>query len=257
MCILFIALGQHPRYPLIVAANRDEEFSRPSQTARYWEDEPDIYGGRDLRAGGTWLAVSKAGRLAAITNLRAPDLYRDDAKSRGGLIPDYLLEPNTELFRARLQRNRQQYNPFNLMFGDINRLTVFDSVNGHFTALDKGFHSVSNGPVDDYWPKMSRGVSLLEAHIAQRPDKALDTERLFADMCDSTQADETVLPHTGIGLEAEKHLSSIFIPGDDYGTRTTSLLTFDGNEMVFHERDYDAGAQLRHNHREIIRLVGG
>ncbi len=254
MCILFIALGQHPRYPLIVAANRDEEFSRPSQTAAYWADQPDIYGGRDLRAGGTWLAVSKAGKLAALTNLRELELYRDDAKSRGELIPDYLLEPSVDDFRERLQGNRNQYNPFNLIFGDMSCLTVFDSVKGHYTPLEKGFHSVSNGPVDDYWPKMSRGVSLLEAHVAQRPDKELDIERLFKDMCDSIQADETVLPQTGIGMEAEKRLSSIFIRGEDYGTRTTSILTFDGEQLVFHERDYGPDSALRHEHREAIQL---
>jgi len=255
MCILFLALGQHPQYPLIVAANRDEEFSRPSQSAGFWKDEPTIYGGRDLKAGGTWLAVNRSGLFSAITNLREPSLYRDDAESRGHLIPEYLCSQSLPKFRQTLQNNRLNYNPYNLIFGSIGELTVFNSVKNSFTCLEKGFHSVSNGPVDDYWPKMSRGVSLLEAHVKSRVNQDLDINALFADMLDTTQADESVLPETGIGLEVEKHLSSIFISGDSYGTRTTSILVFDGKQLHFHERDYGPFAKLQRENTQQINIA--
>ncbi len=254
MCILFVALAEHPRYPLIVAANRDEEFARPSASANFWSDFPDIYGGRDLQAGGTWLAVNKAGRFAAITNLRMPHLYKDAAISRGGLIPDYLNCGSVEQFKNRLSATHKCYNPFNLMFGTMHELTVYNSATNTFVSLGKGFHSVSNGPVDDYWPKMSRGVGLLEAHVLERTDRELDVEKLLEDMRDTTQADETLLPHTGVGVEFEKLLSSIFIRGDTYGTRTTSVLVFDRCSLEFHEVDYDAQANSRHRSHQLIEL---
>ncbi len=254
MCILFVALGEHPRYPLIVAANRDEEFARPSEAAQFWSDFPDIYGGRDLQAGGTWLAVNKAGRIAAITNLRMPHLYKDHAISRGGLIPDYLNCESVEEFKEQLRDNHHLYNPFNLMFGSMDELTVYNSATNTFVNLGQGFHSVSNGPVDDYWPKMSRGVSLLEEHVLERTDGDLDINRLVADMRDTTQADETLLPQTGVGVEFEKLLSSIFIEGDSYGTRTTSVLTFDRQSLSFYEVDYDATANSRHTSKQLIEL---
>ncbi|MFK7732883.1 MAG: NRDE family protein [Pseudomonadales bacterium] len=254
MCILFVALGEHPRYPLIVAANRDEEFARPSETARFWSDSPDIYGGRDLLAGGTWLAVNKTGRIAAITNLRMPNLYKDNPISRGGLIPDYLRCESEVQFKEQLCDTHHLYNPFNLMFGTMNELTVYNSATNTFVSLGRGFHSVSNGPLDDYWPKMSRGVSLLETHVLERTDRELDIERLIGDMRDTTQADETLLPQTGVGVEFEKLLSSIFIEGDRYGTRTTSVLTFDRQSLTFYEVDYDATANSRHNSKQLIEL---
>lgn len=238
MCILFIALGEHPRYPLIVAANRDEEFARPSREAHYWQESPNIYGGRDLQAGGSWLAVNHAGEIAAITNLRMPELYRQDARSRGELVSQFLDRQSDTDFRQGLERNRQLYNPFNLLFGSAARLQVFNSASGRFATLAKGFHAVSNGPVDDVWPKMSRGVSLLETHVMDRTDRELDLDRLFNDMFDTTEADASLLPETGVGLEVEKRLSSIFIVGDGYGTRTTSVLCFGADSIAFYERNY-------------------
>lgn len=250
-----MALGEHPNYPLIVAANRDEEFARPSLQAGFWSDFPDIYGGRDMQAGGTWLAVNTAGRFAAITNLRMPHLYKETAISRGDLIPKYLNCESVSQFKEELRNTHQSYNPFNLMFGNMSELTVYNSATNTFVSLGKGFHSVSNGPVDDYWPKMSLGVSLLEAHVLERTDRELDIERLLNDMRDTTQADETLLPHTGVGVEFEKLLSSIFIEGDSYGTRTTSVLTFDSHHLEFHELDYDANATKRHQSRQRIELA--
>lgn len=257
MCILFLAVGQHPRYPLVLAANRDERFDRPSALADYWQGAEHIYGGRDLEAGGSWLAVNRCGQIAAITNQRRVDLLRDDARSRGELVPEWLSGVDEVNFRSAMRARAGDYNPFNLLYGDCRQLSIFDSVRSRFMLVDKGFHSLSNGPMDDYWPKMSRGVSLLEQHVSDSAGGEIDTERLFTDMRDATKADDTVLPDTGVGVDIERHLSSIFITGDsEYGTRTTSLLLWDGTELRFLERDYFPDGQL-HSDREERIIVSG
>ncbi len=242
MCILFVALGVHRRFPLVIAANRDEQFARPSANADYWPEHADIFGGRDLLAGGSWLAVSRAGRVAAITNIRNPALTRDGALSRGEWVRRYLQCASDAGLREQLVAEGKRYNPFNLLFGDQHGLQVYNSVTESVVDLTPGYHALSNGPVDDYWPKMSRGVALLEQHLEQRTE-TLDVEQILEIMRDATQADDHLLPQTGVGLEAERQLSSIFIAGEEYGTRTTSLLYFSATQVGFHEQQYGPHGQ--------------
>ena len=237
MCILFIAIRQHPQYPLIIAANRDEFFARPSRAAHYWDDAPNILAGRDLQAGGSWLGINKDGQIAAVTNLRAPELIKSDAHSRGELVARYLRDDSDmEHYQAFLASQYSAFSPFNLLFGDTRELLVFSSFAPETKPLATGFHSISNGLPSDYWPKMSRGVKLLEQCILQPGE--LDIEQLLEVMRDKTEAPDASLPATGISRAAEKRLSPIFISGADYGTRTTTLLLCEQERMRLLEYNY-------------------
>lgn len=236
MCILFIAVNQHPQFPLIVAANRDEYHARPAQALHSWQDKAGIIAGRDLQAGGTWLGLHQQGRFAALTNIRRPDLIRDEAPSRGDLVVDALESEDSGDY-GRSLRAGSQHNPYNLVFGDIQRLYVYSSVKRELSLLDTGFHSISNGEPDAAWPKMQRGVQMLEQAVAA---KKLEESALLAMMRDNTRAPDRFLPNTGVGIEAERLLSPIYIEGEDYGTRTTSLLFLNQHSYRFLEQNYNA-----------------
>ncbi len=237
MCILFIAIEQHPQYPLIIAANRDEFFARPSRAAHFWADAPNVLAGRDMQAGGSWLGVNKAGDIAAVTNLRLSEPIRADARSRGELVARYLRrDESREQYCEFIASEYAAFGPFNFLFGDAQQLFLFSSLAPECKPLSPGFHAISNGLPEDYWPKMSRGVSLLE-HCILQPGE-LDIKQLLAVMSDKTEADDASLPATGISRAAEKRLSPIFISGDDYGTRTTSLLLREPGQTQLIEYNY-------------------
>ncbi len=238
MCILFVAIEQHPEYPLIIAANRDEFFNRPSRGLHYWEDYPNILAGRDMLAGGSWLGVNYNDRVAAVTNIRRPDLIRDDARSRGGLIARYLRDDDSDAaFSKFLQDEADEYNPFNLLFGDRHQLMVFNSTEKTLQKLTAGYHAISNGDLDDPWPKMSRGTLAITELISD--NKELRSSEFIRLMRDSTQADVQSLPNTGVSKTLELKLSSIFIESDQvYGTRSTSILFFGKKQLDFHEVNY-------------------
>jgi len=247
MCILFIAIEQHPDFPLIITANRDEYHGRASQSLHQWQDHDGIVAGRDLQAGGTWLGVNQAGEFAAITNFRTAKAPNPAAVSRGELVVKALSskssDPATEKrrFDQELDLNHHRYNPFNLVYGDIKGLQAWDYQAGARRPLSKGFHSVSNGPIDDLWPKMANGVSEVGALISRQSD--LDPSMLMKMMRDETQAPENQLPNTGIAPEQEQLLSSIFIKGENYGTRTTTVLLFERNKLNMIETNFNADAE--------------
>ncbi|MDE0094990.1 MAG: NRDE family protein [Gammaproteobacteria bacterium] len=225
MCILFVALNQHPRYPLIIAANRDEYHARPSLSMHWWEDRPRIFAGRDLSAGGTWLGINRDGAFAAVTNFRTGEDHRADGRSRGELAVRYLESSGTPAdFHGFLRQHHHEYNPFNLVYGDRRGLHTWGYDNPGARALDSGFHSVSNGPMDTIWPKMSRGVTGLARQIRDHPD--IGPETLLPLMLDTTPAPDGDLPGGGPDLERERQLSPIYIRGEEYGTRTTTILLF-------------------------------
>ena len=248
MCILFIAIAQHKDYPLIIAANRDEAFERPTESAHFWTDYPGLYAGRDLQAGGSWLGVNVAGQIAAVTNLRMPDNMRSDAKSRGELIPKYLSTAKLEGSEAVVQFEKELldssafYNPFNFIYGSGQSISVFNSASGSFTRLEKGVHSVSNGAIQENWPKMFRGKERLSDYLSNNPQP--EAKQLADLLADATLVDDSELPDTGVGLEAERILSSIFIRSKDYGTRTSSILLCRHDSISFYERNYGVDAVL-------------
>ncbi len=240
MCLIFVAWQRHPVYRLVVAANRDEFYARPTAPAGIWREAPDIVAGRDLEAGGTWLGVSRQGRFAALTNFRGGGAHRTGAPSRGHLVGDYLRSfaaPGAYL--ESLAVRADDYNGFNLLVGDHRELHWYSNRAAGGRRLDPGVYGISNELLDTPWPKVERGKRAF-AQLLQ--EKRLDEEAVFNLLTDRQPAADADLPDTGIGLERERALSPMFITTDDYGTRSSTVLTVeaDGN-ITLHERTHEPG----------------
>lgn len=249
MCILFFAIKQHPKYPVIICANRDEFHQRPTQSMHWWEGK-NVLAGKDLQAGGTWLGLNKNKRFAALTNFRQPHLIDNNKQSRGDLVLQALAQSNDEM-TDKLANSRSLYNGFNLVFGELDNLQCFDSVNNIQQSLTAGFHSLCNGALDDIWPKMALGQQQLADAIQHnapsltaQAQSTLNIEKLFALMQNSQQALSEYLPKTGLPLDWEQLLSSIFIISPEYGTRTTNIITQDNEGHVMaYSRSYQPSGE--------------
>lgn len=262
MCLIALALGRHPRYPLVIAANRDEFLDRPAAALDWWQARPDaapILGGRDLQAGGTWLGLSARGRLAMLTNVR--DLPRQIARapSRGAIVPAWLASQQTagDFWRDTAARG---HNPFNLLAADLpaGRWWWADDRAAAPQALAPGLYGLSNAALDTPWPKVQRlKHALAEALDGAASPAALET-LLFAALADRMTAPDGALPDTGVGLERERWLAPAFIRSPDarYGTRCSTLLIAerraDGFSVRVVERQFDADGRACAQHR--VRL---
>jgi uncharacterized protein with NRDE domain len=238
MCLIVFAWRVIPGMPLMAAANRDEFYDRPALPAAWWQDHPQIYAGRDIQGGGTWLGVTRGGRFAALTNLRAPTEKRSDAPSRGALVADYLAgSMSAQDYVAGIAAGAGAYNGFNLLVGDTNTLIWFsnggqaDARNGQ--PLAPGIYGLSNGLLDTPWPKVVRAKAQFSSLLCQGAPHAA----YFDMLSDTTRASDCRLPKTGIGMERERLLSSICIESPDYGTRASTLVQLHANgETVLVER---------------------
>ncbi|MCV2885373.1 NRDE family protein [Aestuariibacter sp. AA17] len=243
MCILFLAIEQHPDYPLIVAANRDEFYARPTEPSQFWRAQPELLAGKDREAGGTWMGMSKTGKFSALTNFRDPRLVKSNMTSRGYLTLDYLTKPNKDDdYLELLKQTRGEYNGYNLLFGNWRNLQVYNNITNEAVHLSAGVHSISNGDIHSQWPKMQSGINdLKRACMSSTP---LNHTSLFNLLKNGQVASDTHLPDTGVPFELEKALSSIFIQLENYGTRSSTLLTIDKNETVLWlERTFDKNGQ--------------
>jgi uncharacterized protein with NRDE domain len=240
MCLILLSYKMHPFYPLILAANRDEFYDRPTMPAGFWEDRPDVLAGKDLKEGGTWLGITRKGRMAALTNYRDPFSLKLNAPSRGWLIKDFLCgQEAADLYLERLAGQADRYNGFSIILGDPSRLYYFSNRNG-LALLSPGLYGLSNRLLDTAWPKVQRGKENLSSLLSQRERPA--PEDLFALLADQSKPDDHELPDTGIGLEWERILSSIFISSPVYGTRSSSLLMIDQRRRItFMERVFNGG----------------
>ena len=248
MCILFLAIQQHKKYPLILLANRDEFRTRPTAQAKFWQEHPQMLAGKDLQEGGTWLGIDKKGKIAALTNVRNIPAHKTGRKSRGHLVKDYLQEEKQpQNYLETLQQNPMQYNPFNLLVGNLQELYVYSNMQTEIHKLQAGFHGLSNAFLNSPWPKLSKGIDSIKQYIQTTE---LDKDELFAIMQQSEKAPDHLLPDTGVGLAKERYLSSIFIAGPDYGTSSTAIILVDNKQQVlFWERTFAAeGKQLAEVH---------
>jgi uncharacterized protein with NRDE domain len=238
MCLLLMAIRLHPRYKAIFAANRDEFYDRPTAQAAFWEESPHVLGGRDLKAGGTWMGITRSGRIAAITNYRDPSRYRPEAPSRGHLVTEYLKDHEAPLTCIRRWAQRwHQYNGFNLVLADRKALFWCSNQAAAERSLGPGIYGLSNHLLDTPWPKIEKGKAGLKKLIDENPD--LDPEGIFTLLCDRQEAEEASLPDTGVGLQLERVLSPIFITSPGYGTRSSTILLVDhGNRVTFLERTF-------------------
>ncbi len=237
MCILFLAIKQHSEYPLLICANRDEFYQRPTSTAHFWSDHPSILGGKDLQAGGSWLGTNKQGYFAAITNIRTGKKPGQDKRSRGELVT-LALQQDSPITASWLEEHGELYNPFNLIYGPLEHLACYNSMSKKHITLTDGFHAISNGELDDIWPKMARGEKQLEAIV--NLNQSIEPAQLFLILKDQQKAQENLLPNTGVPVEWERLLSSIFINSPEYGTRSSCLILQKNNRSIeLIERQYN------------------
>ena len=233
MCVVYVSYGQYESMPLLLATNRDEFYQRESQPISYWEDHPEILGGRDLEGGGSWLAVGKDQKWAVITNYRGSLHKVRNPLSRGSLIQNYLSSSENAIeFGRKLLHNKEQYyhsyQGFNILFGDSASLYYFSNITGSLQRLSKGLYGLSNHLLDTPWPKVRQGKADFETILqnSKLPSHPPSSEELFAFLQDASRFPYQELPDTGIGKEKEQLLSSRFISllEHGYGTRCSSLL---------------------------------
>lgn len=238
MCVIYLAFDRHPDHPLILLANRDEYYDRPSQPARYWDDFPHIYGGRDLVGGGTWLGVTEGGRFAAVTNYRDP-LAPVGTLSRGNLVAEFLkCDFTAESYLERVKIVSSEYSGFNLLVGEISNdtreLFYYSNREKDVQKLSPSIYGLSNHLLDTPWPKVTKGKTRFADIL--RSGKLL-LEEYFTTLSDESLADDKDLPSTVVPYETEKAISAIFIKTPGYGTRCSTVLTFDNNfDWEFEER---------------------
>jgi uncharacterized protein with NRDE domain len=238
MCLIVFAWQVVPGMPLVAAGNRDEFYERPAASAGWWDDHPQVYAGKDLRAGGTWIGVSREGRFAAITNIRAPSEKRDDAPSRGALVANYLKgQASPEEYVEQISRGAHQFNGFNLLVGNRNSLIWYsnrgqeDARNGK--PLAPGIYGLSNELLDSPWPKVVR----TKAQFASLLCQGAPEEAYFEMLADTTRAPDCRLPKTGVSLEWERLLSAVCIESPEYGTRASTVAQlYACNSAVLRER---------------------
>jgi uncharacterized protein with NRDE domain len=279
MCLIVFSTERHPDYPLILGANRDEFYERPTTPARFWNDAPHVVAGRDETAGGTWMGVTRSGAWAAVTNVRDPGSRDPDAPSRGHLVADYLREePDPQAYLQDLAGRADAYNGFNLLVGSPDGVWYLSNYDDGVRAVEPGLHGLSNRVLDTPWPKVEHAKQKLddlslraeeemvvgagaEATAGQDaareesapgapqpgdrplPESANDPVDAVLDLLDDRERfpDDT-LPDTGVGIEKERMLSPIFIESEVYGTRASSVLLIrrDGR-VTFAEKTYDHG----------------
>jgi uncharacterized protein with NRDE domain len=240
MCLIVFAHAMHPKYRLVVAANRDEFYSRPTEAAHFWDGTQTLLAGRDLSAGGTWLGVTRSGRFAAVTNHRDPLRERPTALSRGTLTTGFLQGSDPPLaYLEHIARVGSAYGGFNLIVGDGRELGYYSNRDEIARRLDPGVYGLSNDALDTNWLKVERGKVGLEAILS---DEVISPEDLLDLLSDATSAPDDRLPDTGVGIEWERVLSPVFIRTEAYGTRSSTALLIDvDGEVTFVERVYEPG----------------
>jgi uncharacterized protein with NRDE domain len=237
MCLILLAINQHPEYQLVLAANRDEFYQRPTLPAGPWTEAPDVIGGRDLEKGGSWLAVSRTGRFAAVTNFREPVATNEPPLSRGLLVSDFVSGDETPgACLDRVGKESHRYRGFSLLVGE--RTTVgYVSNRGSRMLLEAGLYGIGNALLDTPWPKVLHGKRNL-SRLLQEPE--LDPQAIFTLLADPSQPwNGARMPKTP-GEETEP-LDPIFVQTSTFGTRCSSLLLIHRTgRITFMERSFAA-----------------
>jgi uncharacterized protein with NRDE domain len=246
MCTLLFAFEAHPAHRLVVAANRDERYERPTRALHAWEDRPGVIAGRDLAAGGTWMGLGAGGRWAALTNVRQGPREEPKARSRGELVADFLAGgASARAYLEAIEARGDAYNGFNLVVGDADGLLFYSNRDGAgIRAVVPGIHGLSNATLDTPWPKVQLGKAALARRLRGR--EPVDLDELVALLGDRRGFADAQLPDTGVGLALERDLASLFIATPGYGTRSSTALTLDrGGQARIVERTVDPGRSGR------------
>jgi uncharacterized protein with NRDE domain len=238
MCLITFAYKTDPQYDLIVAANRDEYYQRPTAPLNFWENAPNVLAGRDLEKMGTWMGVTKQGRFAALTNYRDPSEEPGHKRSRGELVSQFLTGDDLpENYLRLIQQQCDQYPGFNLIVGDIRKLYYYSNIENDIRLIEPGVYGLSNHLMDTPWPKVTRGKAGLRSCLKKSPENI--DECLFSNLNHADPAPDVELPSTGVSLEWERRLSPLFIQSPEYGTRSSALLFMNPASVRFVERMYD------------------
>lgn len=244
MCLILLALGVDPGFPLVFAANRDEFFARPTALAGYWPKAPQVLGGRDLDKGGTWMGVTRGGRWAAVTNFRDGTRPGPGSRSRGELVARFLSGSQpAQAYARETSEAGGEYHGFNLLVADAEGAHYVSNRGGRPLALDPGIYGLSNHLLDTPWPKVERGKRMLEGVLGAGEEEL--SENLLGVLADRGLAEDRALPQTGVSRDWERALSSVFISAPGYGTRASTVLLIgrDGGAH-FRERSFGPDGEL-------------
>lgn len=263
MCLILFSYCAHRHFPLVVAANRDEHYSRPAAQAGFWSDCPDVYAGRDLEKGGTWMGINTNGRFAAITNYREGQAGPAAPRSRGELVSGFLTgDAAAPDFFSQTAQLANAYNPFSMIAGAPGALSFYSNRSKGILPITPGIHGLSNHLLNTPWPKVTAGTAAVAA-TRDLDDPDAISGLLFSALAECKRAQDLELPDTGISRQRERELSPPFISGEHYGTRTsTVLLVHASGDVFFHEKRFGPhgaplGADARGFRLELTRVVTG
>ncbi|WP_281646930.1 NRDE family protein [Parendozoicomonas sp. Alg238-R29] len=251
MCLIALNWDPDSDHPLIMLSNRDEFYQRPTRKAHFWDKHPDIFGGLDLRAGGTWLAVSTKGRLAAITNFR--ELDTSGERSRGELTSGFLnTDVTAEVFLKQVHTRNKQYAGFNLLLGDNTGLWYYSNRENIIRQLKPGLYGLSNGLLNTPWPKVRR----LKKHLKQAiSNHEINPKHLIKLLHDEHRPPDDQIPDTGVDPIWERMLSPCFIHSPAYGTRNSVALILKRDGSInWHEQQYDVEGELEQAFHERLSM---
>ncbi|MCH7814994.1 MAG: NRDE family protein [Proteobacteria bacterium] len=244
MCLIIFSHQAASRYPLVVAANRDEFFTRSTEQAKFWsaqESNQRILAGKDLVAGGTWIGITRTGRFAAVTNIRDPSQLEQKTRSRGELTRNFLAGTQSpQQFCDSLIESFEEFAGYNLLVGDGKSLFYVNNHEEKLWQLESGVYGLSNGLLNSAWPKVELGKQQLQKLLGAEVN--LSTDVLIAMMGNRSPATDADLPDTGVPIELERKLSATFIhnPGQQYGTRCSTAIIMEHTGMTrFSEQNYD------------------
>jgi len=236
MCLILFAWKTHPKHDLILAANRDEFYDRPTLRAYYWQENSGLLAGKDLTGGGTWIGVAKSGRFAALTNYRDPDHIDPDAPTRGTLTTDFLSsEIPPDAYLEKLIMSDKKYNGFNLLVGNNDSLWYYNNVDHNIEDLPPGLYGLSNGLLNESWPKVESGKAALAKTLATDP---IVPEALLKILDSKKIAIDSQLPKTGVPIQWERSLSPLFIATENYGTRCSTIIMKKNETGLFIEKTH-------------------
>src|ERR687889_553327 len=255
VCLILFANEANSRYRLVLAANRDESYSRPTAPAAFWEEAPNVLAGRDLKGGGSWLGVTRAGKIAAVTNFRGSGKVWENAPSRGNLVSSFLMSGESpDTFVDMLHSKARDYNGFNLLIGSAEGLWWYSNrYDEQPHRIIPGIHGLSNHLLDTPWPKVERGKRALEHLIVG--EKEITAEQVFPILEDRFPAADEELPDTGVGLQLERVLSAPFISTQYYGTRSSTVLLIEHTGSVtFVERSFNPEDESQKETRYKFRI---
>lgn len=253
MCLIAWNWQPESPNPLLLIANRDEFYARPTAPLHWWHDAP-ILAGRDLQAGGTWLGISRTGRLAALTNHRDPATVKPDAPSRGELVSAFLqTDTSARDYLTELAGRAGNYNPFNLLVFDGTHLLGLESRYARILTMQPGIGAVSNADFLTPWPKLAHLSGSLQRLMAQQHPS---DEQLLALLHNPRLAADADLPTTGIPLELERALSAAFVALPEYGTRACSVVRFEQDSVQFLEQGFNPGG-VTHTEKITTKLPPG